>query len=39
MLDDVLTMPIWKQENRPAFLKTKAKKKEPKIAMKWKKKD
>ena len=39
MLDDVLTMPIWRQENRPAFLKTKEKKKEPKISMKWKKGD
>lgn len=38
ILDDILTMPLWKQENRPAFLKTKKKQKEPKISMKWKEK-
>ncbi len=36
VLDDIFTMPIWKQENRPAFLKTKRKEKEPKISMEWK---
>lgn len=35
--DDIFTLPIWKQENRPSFLKAKEKKKEPKISMKWKK--
>ena len=28
--------PIWKQENRPDFLKTKKKRSEPKISRKWK---
>lgn len=37
--DDIFTLPIWKQENRPTFLKPKVKKKEPKISMKWKKGD
>ena len=37
VMDDLFTLPIWKQENRPSFLKTKEKKKEPKISMKWKK--
>lgn len=36
-MDDLFTLPIWKQENRPSFLKPKEKKKEPKISMKWKK--
>ena len=34
--DDLIAMPIWKQEYRPSFLKTKTRKKEPKISMKWK---
>lgn len=37
VVDDFFSLPIWKQENRPSFLKVKEKKKEPKISMKWKK--
>ena len=37
--DDFFALPIWKQENRPSFLKVKEKKKEPKISMKWKSKN
>ena len=36
-IDDLISMPFWKQENRPSFLKPKEKKKEPKISMKWRK--
>lgn len=34
--DNLFLLPIWKQEFRPSFLKPKAKRKEPKISMKWK---
>ena len=33
--DDLFTSPIWKQEFRPTFLKTRRKRKEPKISRKW----
>lgn len=31
----IAATPIWKQENRPDFLRTKKEKQEPKISMKW----
>lgn len=33
--DDIFITPLWKQENRPIFLKTKNISREPKISRKW----
>ena len=36
--DDLLITPIWKQEHRPTFLRTKKPVREPYISRKWAKK-
>ena len=33
--DDILISPLWKQEQRPIFLKPKNQIREPKISRKW----
>ena len=33
--DDIFISPLWKQEQRPIFLKPKNKIREPKISRKW----
>lgn len=33
--DDIFISPLWKQEKRPIFLKTKDSEREPKISRKW----
>ena len=33
--DDLLIVPIWKQEMRPIFLKPKEQRREPKFSKKW----